>query len=140
MLARRDSARNVLLTLAGCLLLSLPAAAQDPSISSSDLLNGVYDLPDGVIRLSGGAHRMRYEDASGSELVVSLGETRTFGDLDRDGTMDAAATLTVRPGESGEFVYLAAVMAGSGRSAPGITILLGIVFRWTRSPFVRERS
>jgi hypothetical protein len=56
---------------------------------------------------------------------VQLGDERAVGDLNGDGTQDAAVTLVIDSGGSGTFTYLAAVIDDQGTAKPSDSVLLG---------------
>ena len=95
----------------------LAAALPDAEYPIDAVDGGRAPLADGVYLSPG-------PGASG-DTAVRLGPARASGDLDGDGVADAAVTLGVSPGGSGEFTYVAAVLDRAGRAAPLPAVLVG---------------
>ncbi|MCY4640400.1 MAG: hypothetical protein OXC94_08695 [Chloroflexi bacterium] len=93
----------------------LPAAV-DPE-------NAAYVVEGEELRLAGGRLEVPFEPGSASTTVTELGSHRSYGDLDGDGALDAAAALVQNAGGSGTFHYLAVSPGGPG--GPGPTVFLG---------------
>ena len=79
----------------------------------------------GSVRLINGAYQGELSVGSSAELTVTLGEMMSLGDLDDDGTEDAAVILIVDPGGSGTFYYLAVVVDEDGMPKNVASALLG---------------
>jgi hypothetical protein len=73
---------------------------------------------DGVARLVDGVYREKYMPDSATEMVISLADIHTFGDLNGDGVDDVLVILISYPGGSGTFFDLAAVLNQDG-TPPG---------------------
>ena len=85
-------------------------------LSADDLENATYlaEGPDGgEATLDGGEFRYPVAEGSSAEAVIRLDQWST-GDLDGDGTEDAAAITSERPGGSGVFSYVHALRNESG--------------------------
>jgi hypothetical protein len=125
-----DSFKTLALT---CLVVAICACLQVEKTSASSvnaeaLRNAVYQCefaPTGSVRLINGAYQGDLSVGSSAELTVTLGEMITLGDLDDDGTEDAAVILIVDPGGSGTFYYLAAVVDEDGKPKNVTSTLLG---------------
>jgi len=104
-----------------------PAARAGADFSGA-LPNAEYPIDwtsTGKARLKDGRFEEAAAPGSAMKTVILLGGERAFGDLDGDGTEDAAVTLTVDPGGSGTFVYLAAVLNENGTARPVASVFLG---------------
>ena len=85
-------------------------------LSADDLENATYlaEGPDaGEATLDGGEYRYPVAEGSAAEAVIRL-ERWSIGDLDGDGAEDAAAITSERPGGSGVFSYVHALLNESG--------------------------
>jgi len=85
-------------------------------LSASDLENATYlaEGPDaGEASLDGGEYRYPVAEGSTAEAVIRL-ERWSIGDIDGDGADDAAAITSERPGGSGTFYFVHAVLNDSG--------------------------
>ena len=85
-------------------------------LSASDLENATYlaEFPDaGEATLDGGEYRYPVAEGSAAEAVIRL-ERWSIGDIDGDGAADAAAITSERPGGSGTFYFVHAVLNASG--------------------------
>lgn len=80
---------------------------------------------DGVAQLVDGVYREKYLPDSATEMVISLADIRTYGDLNGDGADDVLVILISSPGGSGTFFYLAAVLNQGGAPKPVATAFLG---------------
>lgn len=90
------------------------------SLTREELENAAYPsfYPlEGVAPLTDGEYRERYDPDAATELVITLGDTITYGDLNGDGLEDAAVILVTDPGGSGTFYDVAVVLNEDG--APG---------------------
>ena len=92
------------------------ATATPTRLSADDLENATYlaEGPDaGEATLDGGEFRYPVAEGSSAEAVIRLDQW-ALGDLDGDGTEDAAAITSERPGGSGVFSYVHALRNESG--------------------------
>jgi hypothetical protein len=92
------------------------------------LKNTAYpnDWPsEGVAHLVDGVYREKYMPDSATEMVISLADIHTFGDLNGDRVDDVLVILISYPGGSGTFFYLAAVLNQDGTPKPVATAFLG---------------
>jgi hypothetical protein len=78
------------------------------------LKNAEFRYADARIRLTDGGYRRAYAGESGASTSVTLYDTIAFGDLNADGTEDAAVILQVDAGPDESFFYLAAVINQKG--------------------------
>ena len=100
------------------LIVLLAACGGDAAgrLSASDLENATYlaEFPDaGEATLDGGEYRYPVAEGSAAEAVIRL-ERWSIGDIDGDGADDAAAITSERPGGSGTFYFVHAVLNDSG--------------------------
>ncbi len=99
-----------------------------PSLTGEMLRNTAYPsewIRDGLALLQDGVYREKYTPDSATEIVISLADVYTFGDLNGDGVEDALTILVAYPGGSGTFFYLAAVLNRAGTPYPVATAFLG---------------
>ena len=113
--------KRVLLALGSCLLVPLTSCAgedsQPPSTSPAELSAAVLRsatyaslyVEEGEVLLDGGM----FEDTA-RRVVVFFQPEYAVGDLDRDGSPDAAVVLATETGGSGTFVDLAVVLNRDG--------------------------
>ncbi len=80
---------------------------------------------NGKAKLTDGVYRERLVSDSAAELVVMLSQEVAYGDLDGDGTEDAAGVLITNSGGSGTFRHLAAVLNDNGWARNAATLFLG---------------
>ncbi len=80
---------------------------------------------DGVAHLVDGVYREKYMPDSATEMVISLADIYTFGDLNGDGVDDVLVILISYPGGSGTFFYLTAVLNQGGTPNPVASAFLG---------------
>ena len=80
---------------------------------------------DGVAQLVDGVYREKYMPDSATEMVISLADIHTFGDLNGDGVDDVVVIVISYPGGSGTFFYLTAVLNQNGAPNPVATTFLG---------------
>jgi len=104
---------------------ALPSVAAPPGeITAAELRNMAYPtqhLPEGVVRLTAGV----YEDPE-RRLIVRLLPEYAVGDMNGDGTSDAAVLLSTSAGGSGVFQDLALVLNAPGDTARSVrTTFLG---------------
>lgn len=83
---------------------------EGPASGKAKLVNGVYEEP--VAK-------------SSAKVVVTFQNVTAMGDLEGNGTQDAAVVLTVQTGGSGTFYYLFAVLNDKGSAKPAASVLLG---------------
>lgn len=92
-------------------------------------LNGatfnVEDAPGGKVTLSGGKAEVEQAPGSASKFTAQLGTQFANGDLDGNGSPDAAAVLTTSGGGSGTFYYAAVVPNQNGQPGTGVTAVIG---------------
>jgi peptidoglycan/xylan/chitin deacetylase (PgdA/CDA1 family) len=99
-----------------------------PPLTWETLKNTAYpnEWPsEGVAQLEDGVYREKYLPDSATEMVISLADIHTFGDLNGDGVDDVLAILISYPGGSGTFFYLMAVLNQAGTPNPVATAFLG---------------
>jgi len=103
-----------------------PAAASTQSIAAA-LADADYPIEvtaDGKAPLKQGAYEEAIPDSS-AKTTVKLGMQTAFGDLDGNGTEDAAAILQTNSGGSGDSTYAAAVLNEAGAAKPVASVYLG---------------
>jgi hypothetical protein len=103
-----------------------PAATPAPSIAAAlaDADYAIEVTANGKAPLKHGAYEEVIPDSS-AKTVVRLGTQTAFGDLDGNGSEDAAAVLQTSSGGSGDSTYLAAVLNDAGVAKPVASIFLG---------------
>jgi len=79
----------------------------------------------GKARLKDGSYREKATPGSPIDIVITLHERYACGDLDGDGSDDAAVILVVQSGGSGTFYYLCAVLNEEGALVNVATLFLG---------------
>jgi len=79
----------------------------------------------GKARLKNGVYREKAAPGSAIDIVITLSDRYTYGDLDGDGSEDAAVILIVQSGGSGTFYYLCAVLNEEGAPVNVATLFLG---------------
>ena len=79
----------------------------------------------GKARLKDGSYREKAAPGSAIDIVITLSDRQAFGDLDGDGSEDAAVILIVQSGGSGTFYYLCAVLNEEGAPVNVATLFLG---------------
>ena len=107
------------------LLCALAACSDDFLQTLQDAEYPLDVTSTGKAQLVGGVFEEPAAPGSASMVRVVLGELRVVGDLDGDGSDDAAAILVADLGGSGTFSYLAAVLDRDGAAVPVATTLLG---------------
>jgi hypothetical protein len=118
--------------LAGCQASAPPPATTSQATAASiipDLKSAEYPLdlsPTGSVQLKDGL----FEGApaapgSATRLTVRLGDMLATGDINGDGTEDAAVILIADPGGSGTFSYLAVVLNQQQKPGAAASIFLG---------------
>lgn len=92
------------------------------------LPNAVYPIESastGKAQLIDGVFEESVAPGSVTKTRILLGKEQVFGDVNDDGTEDAALTLVVDPGGSGSYTYLALVLNESGTARPLAAVMLG---------------
>jgi hypothetical protein len=79
----------------------------------------------GRARLENGFFEETIAPGSASRTRISLGKEMCEGDLNGDGSPDAAAILIGSSGGTGTFTYLTAVVNDKGTARPVAAVLLG---------------
>jgi hypothetical protein len=97
-----------------------------PSIRQA-LANAAYPIEGaatGKVQLHDGQFEQAAAPGSAAKIEVRLGTAEAFGDVNGDGTEDAAVTLVADFGGSGTFTYLSLVLneAGAVRSLPAVLL------------------
>ena len=103
-----------------------PATTSTPSIATA-LADADYPIEvtaNGKAPLKQGAYEEAIPDSSG-KTMVKLGAQTAFGDLDGNGSEDAAAILQTSSGGSGDSTYVAAVLNEAGAAKPVASVYLG---------------
>ncbi len=98
-----------------------------PPTSAGALLNAAYLsewAEEGVVTLTEGEYRAAAAPGSASEVLIALADFAT-GDLDGDGEEDAAVVLVERPGGSGTFYLLHALLSDGRETHDVSSRLLG---------------
>jgi hypothetical protein len=99
-------------------LIAQSAAPLTPAI----LKNATYQIPErGAVTLTNGTYQAR----SGDPLSVALSDRMAFGDLNGDGSQDAAVILAVNSGGTGVFEYLVVVSDKDNKPQEIASVLLG---------------
>lgn len=103
-----------------------PAAQNGaPASPATDPLNATYLIGDEAIHLNAGRAERQAAPGSATMVTTTVFDTPVFGDLDGDGTDDAALLLVQQPGGSGSFYYVAAGLAADGLYHGTNAVLLG---------------
>lgn len=126
-LAARWGVGALLLVAAGVsATLGLLAVRREPEpLAWPALRNATYPTSVGTRVLRDGAFEAEAAPGSASRILVRLVDLAGFGDLDGDGSLDAAVLLVSSGGGSGTFVDLAAVRNEGGAAHPVAFALLG---------------
>ena len=96
--------------------LAQSSTPKTPALTPEVLANATYQIPDrGSVTLTNGQYQ-------GNRLTVTLGKAIAIGDINQDGTKDAAVILAVETGGSGTFIYLAAMTQDQPDSPPKNTV------------------
>jgi hypothetical protein len=106
-----------------------------PSLTENGIKNMAYtstpladfipqSTPGKTIQLVNGEFHLKFDPNAASELVVLYVQS-AFGDLNHDGTDDAAVILAVNGGGSGVFVFLVAVVNRNGKGQDVAAVQLG---------------
>jgi hypothetical protein len=91
--------------------------AQGKGLTLEDLLNAEYlssMVEGGRVPLSDGVYQAAASADTASDINVALGDMVVFGDIDGNGSQDAAALLISNAGGSGTFYDLAVVVDDQG--------------------------
>ncbi len=116
------------LVLAATACSTIQVAGSTAPLTAEALKNAAYQAelaPGGKAQLTNGSFRQPIAPGSASELVITLTDKITSGDLNGDGAPDAAVILTTDAGGSGSFYYLAAVLNDQGKPNNVAVTLLG---------------
>ena len=93
-------------------LIAQTSTAKRQTLTPKILANATYQIPDrGSVTLTNGQYQ-------GDQFSVTLGKAIAIGDLNQDGTDDAAVILAVETGGSGTFMYLPAVTQSPSDKLP----------------------
>ncbi|MDA0364253.1 MAG: Gmad2 immunoglobulin-like domain-containing protein [Chloroflexi bacterium] len=92
-----------------------------------DLLAATVRIEGTDYTLSGGRAAVPAAPGSVTQIVSTLTNLRSYGDINGDGVADGAAVISHQPGGSGTFSYLAVFPTLSGTAAPMFlpAVLLG---------------
>jgi hypothetical protein len=108
------------------LSIALLAACQSADFTPVDPSNATYTIEQRKVTLNGGAFEEPAAPGSAVKATTRLLDKRANGDLNADGTPDAAVVITYSGGGSGTFYYLVALLGtGAGKSASTAAVLLG---------------
>ncbi len=103
------------------LLIILSACSFDPANTEYAI-----DITEsGRALLKDGIYEESAAPGSASKIIVRLDTPRAFGDINGEGTDDAAIILNAEGGGSGTFSYLAVVLDYSGSPAALDAVLIG---------------
>jgi hypothetical protein len=127
---RPNLALAMMVLLGGCNAAGVTSTATPraaiPGIRDA-LGSAVYPIEgvsSGHAQLLDGRFEAPAAPGSAARTTVQLGVSRAFGDMNGDGSEDAAVTLVVDFGGSGTFTYLAAVInqAGTAKALPAVLL------------------
>ena len=102
--------------------------AQTGASIAQALPNAAYPIEGtstGKAQLKDGVFEEPAAPGSAAKIKVSLDKVQAFGDVNGDGTEDAALTLEINSGGSGTFSYLALVINDKGTAKSVSSIFLG---------------
>ncbi len=90
-----------------------------PALTAEQLKNGQFDLPgaDGTVhsvQFQAGVFQQGSDPAQPGYTAIVMTDPITFGDLDGDGAVDAAAVIIENYGGTGQFVSVAAFLNRGG--------------------------
>lgn len=104
------------------------AALQNTSLTADDIKNAEYSSEwssSGKVKLKDGIYREKIVPDAATELVIRLGDTIAFGDLNNDGVDEGTAILITDSGGSGTFYYLVVLTDNNGTPEHRATAPLG---------------
>jgi hypothetical protein len=93
--------------------------------SVTDPLNATYIIQGQKIRLIDGRSETEAIPGSATKVITSVFGKPVYGNIDGEGSTDAALILTHDPGGSGTFYYVAAALNANGSYIGTRAILLG---------------
>jgi hypothetical protein len=94
------------------IIIAQTSTAKGQTLTPQILANATYQIPDhGSVTLTNGQYQ-------GDHFSVTLGKAIAIGDLNQDGTDDAAVILAVETGGSGTFMYLATLTQSPSDKLP----------------------
>jgi hypothetical protein len=95
------------------------------AVAADDPLRATYTIEGERIRLVAGRAERQAAPGSATRVETMVFGDPVYGDLDGDGTDDAALVLVHQPGGSGTFYYVAAALAFEGAYRGTNAVLLG---------------
>ena len=93
--------------------------------AAGDPLNATYTIEGERIRLTEGRAERQAAPGSATKVETLVFGAPVYGDLNGDGTDDAALIVVQQPGGSGTFYYIAAALAGDSAYRGTNAVLLG---------------
>lgn len=93
--------------------------------AATDPLDATYTIEGEPIHLAAGRRERQAAPGSATMVTTAVFDDPVSGDLDGDGTDDAALVLVHQPGGSGTFYYVAAALAIDGTYRGTDAVLLG---------------
>jgi len=112
----------IIIVVAIFLVLRPSNNVQAPQIEISlDPLDATYQISEQAVTLTNGHGEVELVPGSASKMIVDVFGQPTLGDLNDDGTNDAALILTENSGGTGTFYYVTAFINNAGTNA----VLLG---------------
>ena len=99
--------------------------ANAPTVAAFDPLNATYVVNDSSIVLMDGRAQAPAAPGSAEQTVTKIFGQPAAGDLNGDGTADAALIITQNSGGSGTFYYVAAAINTASGTAGTNAMLLG---------------
>lgn len=93
--------------------------------AAGDPLHATYTIEGERIRLAEGRAERQAAPGSATKVKTLVFGAPVYGDLDGDGTDDAALIVVQQPGGSGNFYYIAAALAGDSAYRGTNAVLLG---------------
>ena len=124
----------LVLIFTSVLLCALPACVTSPTPTAQDesirqaLSNAKYileDTPIKMVHLKNGFYKKEFTAGTSDLIEVQLLEERAFGDINGDGTEDAAVILKVYTGGTGEYYCLELMINKKGSPKPLPDVFLG---------------
>ena len=116
------------ISAASAFLALRPDDSAPTALTWAQLRNATYpsELPRSkAAPLQDGVYEEEIVPGAATRLKIQLADIAGFGQLDADGSIDAAVVLIGSPGGSGTFIYLVAVLNEGGSPVPVATVLLG---------------